>query len=121
MPQHVDSDLLALRRQARADQAVAVQRRLDRHRVIAARLRSDPAPAAELIAQAQAMVARWRAERLCSKDYSDAWTAVLAKEPAEIAAAIVSDADGWDALRQCSPWPSEAGTTTSKEKSPQST
>lgn len=51
------------------------------------------------------MVARWRAERLCSDDYSDAWAAVLAKEPTEIAAAIASDAEGWDALRQCSPWP----------------
>ena len=100
-----DLDDLALRRHARAEQAVVVQRRLDRHRAIAAHLLSDQVRAAELITQAQSMVARWRAERLCSDDYSDAWAAVLAKKPAEIAAAIVSDAEGWDALRQCSPWP----------------
>ena len=100
-----DLDDLALQRHARAEQAVVVQRRLDRHRAIAARLLSDQVSAAKLISQAQAMVARWRAERLCSTDYSDAWAAILAKQPAEIAAAIVSDAEGWDALRQCSPWP----------------
>jgi hypothetical protein len=103
-----DPEALARRRQARAEQAVVVQLRLDRHRVIAARLLEDHVQAAELIARGQAMVARWRAERLCSNDYSDAWTALLAKEPAEIAAAIVSDANGWDALRQCSPWPGGA-------------
>lgn len=100
-----DLDDLALRRHARDEQAVVVQRRLDRHRAIAARLLSDQVSAAELISQAQSMVARWRAERLCSTDFSDAWAAVLAKQPVEIAAAIVSDAEGWDALRQCSPWP----------------
>ena len=100
-----DLDDLALRRQARAEQAVVVQRRLDRHRAIAARLLADSSDAADLIGDARAMVARWRAERLCSTDFSDAWAAVLAKQPVEIAAAIVSDAEGWDALRQCSPWP----------------
>lgn len=105
MAHHADPDLLARRRQARAEQAVIEQRRLDRHRAIAARLLSDQVSAAEMISQAKAMVARWRAERLCSDDYIDAWAAVLAKKPAEIAAAITSNAEGWDALRQCSPWP----------------
>jgi hypothetical protein len=105
MDHQEDSDPIARRRQARAEHAGVVQRRLDRHRAIAARLLSDQVSAAELISQAQSMVARWRAERLCSTDFSDAWAAVLAKQPAEIAAAIVSDAVGWDALRQCSPWP----------------
>lgn len=107
MAHHDAADALA-RRQARADQALVVQGRLARHRAIAKRLLEDPALASELIAQAKAMVARWRAERLCSDDYSDAWATVLAKEPAEIAAAIVSDAEDWDALRQCSPWPAGA-------------
>ncbi len=105
MAQQDDSDALARRRQARAKQAEVVQRRLERHQAIAARLLADPGGAADLIGESHAMVARWRAERLCSDDYSDAWAAVLAKKPAEIAAAIVSDAEGWDALRQCSPWP----------------
>lgn len=100
-----DLDDLALRRHARAEQAVVVQRRLNRHQAIAERLLADHAGATQLICQAQATVARWRAERVCSNDYIDAWTAVLAKKPAEIAAVIVSDAEGWDALRQCSPWP----------------
>jgi hypothetical protein len=80
MANHAHPDLLARRRHARAEQAVVVQRRLDRHRAIAARLLSDQVSVDELIAQAQAMVARWRAERLCSDDYSDAWAAVLAKK-----------------------------------------
>lgn len=100
-----DLDDLALRRHARAEQAVVVQRRLERHRAIAARLLSDPVGAADLIGEAQAVVAHWRAERLCSDDYIDAWAAVLTKKPVQIAAAIVSNAEGWDALRQCSPWP----------------
>lgn len=100
-----DLDDLELRRRARAEQATVVQRRLERHQAIAKRLLADPVGAADLIGEAQSMVARWRAERLCSTDFSDAWAAVLSKQPAEIAAAIVSDAEGWDALRQCSPWP----------------
>jgi hypothetical protein len=104
MAHHADPDLLARRRQARSEQAVVVQRRRDRHQAIAARLLADHAGAKELICEAQSMVARRRAECLCSDDYSDAWAEVLVKEPAEIAAAIVSDAEGWDALRQCSPW-----------------
>lgn len=103
MVNHNEADALA-RRQARADQAVVVQGRLDRHRAIAARLREDPEFAEALIAQARAMVARWRAKRICSDDYSDAWAAILSKQPAEIAAAIVSEDEGLDALRQCSPF-----------------
>lgn len=105
MAHHAHPDLLARRRHARAEQAAVVQRRLDRHRAIASRLLSDQVSAAEMISQAKTMVSRWRAEHLCSDDYSDAWAAVLVKKPEEIAVAIVSDAEGWDALRQCSPWP----------------
>jgi hypothetical protein len=104
MSKQHDHDELALRRQARAEQAEVVRRRLDRHRAIAERLLSTPAVAGKLITQAQAMVDRWRSERLCSDDFNDAWSAVLAKEPAEVAAAIVSDCAHWNALRQCSPF-----------------
>lgn len=95
--------IIALRRQARADQAKVLQRRLDRHRELALLLLNDPARSAQLISEAQALVQRWRDERICSDAYSDAWAAVLAKRPEEIAAAIVSGDEGWDALRQCSP------------------
>lgn len=95
---------LALRRRARDEHAEVVRRRMARHQAIALRLTGDPGGAADLICEARAMVARWRAERLCSDDYCNEWAAILAKQPKQIAAAIVSDAKGWDALRQCSPF-----------------
>lgn len=104
MPQRNDSDAIARRRQARAEHAEVVRRRLERHQAIAARLLGNPGGAAELIRDARAMVACWRAERLCSDDYCAEWTAILSKQPEQIAAAIVSNAEGWDALRQCSPF-----------------
>ena len=61
-------DALARRRLALSEQAEVVQHRLDRHRAIAERLLSNPAVAGDLIAQGQALVKRWRSERLCSDD-----------------------------------------------------
>ncbi|MES2977463.1 MAG: hypothetical protein V4731_03495 [Pseudomonadota bacterium] len=60
---------------------------------------------ARLIADALATVDRWKNEDLCSMDYIQKWVQILSLPPAEMAAVIVSDIDGWGlALRQNSPW-----------------
>lgn len=100
----VADHLLAPRRQVRADQAKVVLRRRDRHRAIAHNLLADPERAEALIADAQAMVALWRTEHLCSRDYIDHWAGVLAQDPAGIAAIIVIESNDWDVWRQCSPF-----------------
>lgn len=90
---------------ARTQQAEVEHHRLMRHQTIALALVAGTPAAGELIDQAKAMVARWKAERLCSADYIDRWTALLELAPSALAEAIVSDLDGWgQALRQNSPW-----------------
>lgn len=95
-----------VRKLARVAQALVEQRRLSRHQRIARRLISLPARDAEqMIGQAKAVVERWRQEKLCSIDYIERWSAMLALSPADLAKAMVSDAEGWGtALRQNSPW-----------------
>lgn len=94
------------RAMARLQQAMVEQRRLIRHQRIALDLAMLPANERnQLIAQAKAMVARWKNERICSQDYVDRWQSILNLAPEEMAAAIISDMDGWGtALRQNSPW-----------------
>ncbi len=51
------------------------------------------------------MVARWRAEGLCSDDYIRRWSDILQLPVRQMAQAMGSDLDGWgQALRQNSPW-----------------
>ena len=91
---------------ARVQQAAVEQARLDRYHCIANDLRTLPDGRREtLIANALAVVARWKADRLCSVDYIERWTVILTMSPSDMAAAMVSDADGWGtALRQNSPF-----------------
>ena len=91
---------------ARAQQAAVEQERLDRHHRIANDLLSLPDDGREaLIADAREVVTQWQAERLCSVDYVERWTIILAITPSDMAATIMSDADGWGtALRQNSPF-----------------
>ena len=97
---------VAARRLARLNQVVIEKDRLIRHQRIALDLTILPAQArTAMIGRAQAVVERWRKERLCSLDYIDRWSAILRLHPKEMASAMVSDADGWGtALRQNSPW-----------------
>lgn len=76
------------------------------HQKIAIRLLTLPAQQqCTLIRQARAVVERWRAENLCSKDRIDRWQSLLELPVDELAAAMMSDAEGWgNALRQNSPW-----------------
>lgn len=98
--------MFAERLAARAQQAAVEQERLDRHHRIANDLLSLPDDGREaLIANARVAVARWQADGLCSVDYVERWTEILSMTPSGMAAAIVSDADGWgNALRQNSPF-----------------
>lgn len=94
------------RRLARTAQALVEQERLSRHQRIALRLSKASAhECQEMIGQAQAVVERWQRDELCSRDYIERWRQILALAPVDLAAAMVSDAEGWGtALRQNSPW-----------------
>jgi uncharacterized membrane protein len=96
----------AARQLARAKQAVIEKDRLIRHQRIAFDIATlAPRQRDRMIKDAQEMVERWRAERLCSADYIERWESILNMKPLEMAAAMVSDVDGWGtALRQNSPW-----------------
>lgn len=97
---------LAQRRAARLNQTLLEKERLIRHQKVAIQLLTLPARERRaLIRQARAVVERWRADNLCSRDYIDRWQSLLELPIDELASAMTSDADGWgNALRQNSPW-----------------
>jgi PHD/YefM family antitoxin component YafN of YafNO toxin-antitoxin module len=94
------------RRLARAQQHLVERDRLIKHQQLAIDLLTQPASArSALIRRARAVVDQWRARGLCSVDYIDRWSRLLALPPRELAQALASDADGWGtALRQNSPF-----------------
>jgi hypothetical protein len=100
------ASLQAERKLARLNQALVERDRLIRHQQIAIDLLTLPAAESrQLIKQAKAMVARWREAQLCSADYIERWSGLLALPLKELASAMVGDLDGWgSALRQNSPW-----------------
>jgi PHD/YefM family antitoxin component YafN of YafNO toxin-antitoxin module len=99
-------DRQAERRVARLQQAMAEHERLIRHQRIAIDLLTLPRTGREqLIAKARATVAFWQAEHLCSSDYVQRWSDILAKPARDVARLIVDELDGWGpALRRNSPW-----------------
>ncbi len=96
----------AARRLARAQQDLVERDRLIKHQQLAIDLLTRPAPERQaLIRRARAVVEQWRARGLCSADYIDRWSQLLALPPRELAQAITGDAEGWGtALRQNSPF-----------------
>ncbi|MDO8767225.1 MAG: type II toxin-antitoxin system Phd/YefM family antitoxin [Burkholderiaceae bacterium] len=102
-------DPKAERRLARLNQSLVERNRLIRHQKIAIDLLTLPSSeSAQLIENAHAMVKRWSKEHLCSADYIQRWSDILNMPLKQMAAAIVSDDDGWGtALRQNSPWVGE--------------
>lgn len=102
----VQPDVRAERKLARLQQAMVERDRLIRHQRIAMDLLTLPAPkVAAMVGRARATVERWRAEGLCSADYIERWSDLLAMPPKELAQAMVAEADEWGpALRQNSPW-----------------
>jgi PHD/YefM family antitoxin component YafN of YafNO toxin-antitoxin module len=94
------------RRLARAQQDLVERDRLIKHQQLAIDLLTQPASErSALIRRARAVVDQWRARGLCSVDYIDRWSRLLALPPRELAQALAGDADGWGtALRQNSPF-----------------
>lgn len=94
------------RQLARLQQALVEKDRLIRHQHIALDLVTAPAARRRaMVEQAVAVVDLWAQRQLCSQDYIDRWSTMLALPPADMAMAMVSDMDGWGtALRQNSPW-----------------
>lgn len=99
------SDLDA-RRMARADQQLVEKNRLIKHQQIAIQLLvMADAKRDQVIALARGEVARWRSDRLCSRDYADLWEELLARPVDELAQAMSSETMEWaPTLRQNSPW-----------------
>ena len=100
-------DALASRQIARLRQSVIEKDRLIRHQRIALALVTASKPKrAQMLAAAQAVVQRWRSDGLCSADYIDRWSAILALPATEMALQMTGEADNdWGpALRQNSPW-----------------
>jgi PHD/YefM family antitoxin component YafN of YafNO toxin-antitoxin module len=98
------------RLQARAEQQQREQQRLMRHQQVAiALLCATPAQQALQLQAAQAVVARWASEGLCSADYIDRWQAWLALPLQQLAPLMCGDAQGWGpAMRQNSPFGASA-------------
>ena len=98
------------RLQARSEQQQREQLRLMRHQQLAIRLLcSAPAQQARQLKAAQAVVARWASEGLCSADYITRWQAWLALPLKQMAPLMCGDAQGWGpAMRQNSPFTATA-------------
>lgn len=94
------------RKLARMRQSGVENDRLIRHQKTAFDLATLPEDQRnKLIDTAKAVVARWRAEKLCSSDYIEMWERNLSMKPVEMAETMISDAEGWgQSLRQNSPW-----------------
>lgn len=88
--------------EARIAAAVVQQSRDDRHRKIAELIAAGGADADRLISSARDVRATWRAERLVSSDYLEAWEGMLAAPHEAIAAALVNDSPAAYVYRQCS-------------------
>ncbi|MEO7887700.1 MAG: hypothetical protein ABIR76_13275, partial [Polaromonas sp.] len=90
----------------KANQALTEKDRLIKHHQIALDLvTSTPDHRDQLISSARATVARWRSQRLSSRDHIERWNEILNMEPTKMAITMVSAVDGWGpTLRQNSPW-----------------
>ncbi len=100
-------DALAPRQIARLRQSVIEKDRLIRHQRIAlALVTASRRKRAQMLAAAQAVVQRWRSDGLCSADYIDRWSAILALPATEMALQMTGEGnnDWGPALRQNSPW-----------------
>ena len=96
-----EQQVLALRRQARAQQTVVDARRLEAHRAVADALDGDRAAA--IGADAQAQIARWLTRQLCHPDYAVQWSAILALAPATRRQEMLREDPVGIALRQNTP------------------
>jgi len=100
------TDVLQQRQLARLNQTVLEKDRLIRHQRIALVLALASEPVRQrMLADAQAVVARWQHEQLCSADYIERWSTILNMPMADMVEAMTGQNDPWGpALRQNSPW-----------------
>lgn len=101
-----DINPLLERRLARASQELVDKARLIKHQKIAIDLLlMSEDKREELIMRARQEVLRWRADHLCSADYSDRWDEILGYCLEDLVGAMCSETSEWGtALRQNSPW-----------------
>jgi len=100
-----ESPDLALRRQARANQQAKLAVSREKHLKIAVLLALGGEPAKEILKQARAMVALWRARELCSPTYIEQWQRILEAAPQQVAHNLLSMDESWaPALRQNTPF-----------------
>lgn len=94
------------RLQARAEQHQREQQRQMRHQQLAIDLLcATPEQQTRQLRAAQAVVARWANEGLCSADYIARWQDWLALPLQQLAPLMCGDAQGWGpAMRQNSPF-----------------
>jgi hypothetical protein len=79
---------------------LAEERSLALHRLVAARLLSDPT----VLDRARLRVAEWLAAGPVGRHYAEAWQQVLAGDAAAVAAFIVRDDEEARAMRQATPF-----------------
>lgn len=80
--------------------AVAEERSLEMHRLVAARLQEDP----HLLAPARERVRRWRVNGSVSLRWADAWLEILDRPLAEIVVVLTDPGERARQLRQTSPF-----------------
>jgi hypothetical protein len=87
----------------------AEERSLALHRVVAARIRTDPA----VLERARDRVRGWRDGALVAPFYRDAWASLLAMPVDELCTTLVRDDESMAALRQVTPF---AGALAARER-----
>lgn len=103
LPVERDSALDTRRRLAREQQRQVELRRLDVHVALVPALR-NPRQRELLLATARDRLERWEHERLCSRDYIQAWRELLFGDLDELCARLAEDSGRARALRQNSPF-----------------
>lgn len=96
-------DRLQARRIARQQQEEREYRRLVAHAWIASRLRGGQ-DVDEIIAAAESQIELWQRDRLCSRDYIDAWRDVIACGPQRIAGVLEERSQYGIRMRQNTPF-----------------
>lgn len=99
----LESEILELRRQARAGKSAGDARLVDLHRRAADEL-VNPERGAEVRNKALQQVARWERDHLCNPRYVKAWRGILNLPVVSVKAAILRDDAEGVSLRQNSPF-----------------
>ena len=94
------------RRQARAEEALRLAARRERHLRLAVALALGRPEALRALEEARAMVRLWKTGGTCSPFYIERWSSVLRGDPAQVARRIERiDSEWLDAMLQNTPFP----------------